>query len=165
MFSLTHLSTTELHWKQTHLLKMEYELHQQGVLMARLHIPSGFKSLANATCADGDWSFERVGILNQKIYVRQPGVETPIATLDYKTRRIERRDGTPFSAKFSLWRREYAFFDENGSQLVKITGKGVINPALDVEIAPAAALPPWLLLLGWFLVILTNNDTIAATAA
>lgn len=169
MFSLAQLSTSELHWKQPNLFKMEYELSQKDELLARLHFPSGFKTLANATCHDGNWAFERVGILNQKVFVSLPGSETPMATLNYTANRIELPNGQHFLAKVNFWRTEYAFSVRSDQLLLKITSKGVINPALDIEINPVVAceLPPpsplpWLLLLGWYLVIVAHNDAAAA---
>jgi hypothetical protein len=172
MQSLTLLSTTELHWNQPNLFKMEYDLRQQDEPLARLHFPSGFKTVANAECADGTWSFERVGVINLKVLVRLPGNDTPIATLDYKTHHIEFPNGQRYPAKINFWQTEYTFQVENGQSLLKITSKGVIHPALDVEINPAAAhsLPnpsplPWMILLGWYLVIMAHNDSATVTAA
>jgi hypothetical protein len=172
MQSLTHLSTTELHWNQPNLFKMEYELRQQDEHLARLHFPSGFKALANGDCTDGTWSFERVGVINMKVLVRLPENDTPIATLDYKTHHIELSDGQHYPAKVNFWQTEYTFEVESGLPLLKITSKGVIHPALDVEISPSAAsqLPqpsplPWMILLGWYLVVMAHNDSATVTAA
>lgn len=177
MFSLTHLTHAELHWKQPNLFKMNYELQRDREVLARLHFPTSFKTAALARCADGSWTFERSGFIHYKVRVTSPDVGQPLAVLDYKTNRVETLSGQTYLFKVNFWQTEYTFHTHAGQPWLRMVSKGVLNPALEVKIFPAAVdLPapsplPWMILLGWYLVVLAHNDavvastTVAATAS
>ena len=83
MRSISEFATQVLKWEQPSVLKMEYELHAEGELLATLEFRSSFGSLATAMCADGCWTFKRVGFFQTKVSIRPCGSDSASISLAY----------------------------------------------------------------------------------
>ena len=163
----------ELKWFQPHALKMEYELHDSGELAATLRFRSSLGSLATAECADGCWTFKRVGFWHTKATIRVCGAEQDIAVFRNNTwangGTLELADGHRYPANTNFWMTEYEFTAEAGESLVKYRRiGGLLHLSSIVEIQRAAA-PlkelPWLVAFGWYLTVMMHMDAAAAGGA
>ena len=173
MIKMTELTGQELKWTQPHALKMEYELRAGDMIAATLRFRSSFGSFATAESADGSWTFKRVGFWNTKATVRASGAETDLAVFKNNTwsggGTLELPDGRKYPANTNFWATQYEFKTESGEPLVtyKKIG-GVLHMSSRVEIHASSkevAEMPWLVSLGWYLMVMLYMDSAAAGVA
>ena len=79
MQSIRKIAPGMLHWVQLHAIKHEFELRSGDELCGTLYWEKAFGSLASVTSEDGESTFKRVGFLNPRVTVRQPGSDLDIA--------------------------------------------------------------------------------------
>ncbi len=163
----------ELKWEQPSALRTEYELGAPDGLIATLRFRSSFGSLANVESADGCWTFKRVGFFQTRISVRVCGSETEIATFRNNTwsggGALELPDGGSLKATTNFWQTRLEFRAENDESLIRFEPGGILHMYSSVEIAPQAKEVlekfPWLVSLGWYLIILLRSDSAAICAS
>jgi len=169
----------EVFWVQPRGLDRYYELRAGDVLLASLAWQTRCGSLARSQSSEGSWTFKRVGFFNPRVTVREAGSEIDIAvfwprwlgdgTLEFGHGARFRWQSTNF------WATNWMFTDDGGMPLVKFregSPKGgwreMFKTQALVEIESLAAdLPelPLLVLLGWYLMVLRNEDAAAGAAA
>jgi hypothetical protein len=171
MQRLVKLIGLELKWTQPRFLKMNYELQAGEALAATLNFRSSFGSLATGESADGCWTFKRAGFFQPRVTIRVCGNETDIAVFRNNTwsggGTLELPDGRKVLATTNMWQTNLEFKTESGETLVRFKSAGVIHLAAIVEIQQQAiglAELPWLVMLGWYLIVMMNNDAAAAAA-
>jgi hypothetical protein len=162
----------ELEWKQPSAWKMEYELRTGEDLVATLRFRSSFGSFATAESADGCWTFKRVGFWQTRVTIRGCGSDTEIAMFKNNTwsggGTLEMHDGRQFLATTNFWQTNLEFKTEAGQTLVQFKPGGLVHLSAKVEIEPTAAgLPelPWLVMLGWYLIVMMYMDSAAVAAS
>lgn len=166
MPKLSSLARRPLKWVQPKMLKMEYELQDDGRLVATVIFRSMFGSLATASSDDGAWTFKRTGFFHPVVTVRLEGKEKDIAFFRNNTwsrgGTLELADGRKYLASTNFWATTYEFTTEAGEHLISFTRVGgVLHMSTDVEIHRAAAhMPemPWIVMLGWYLIVLMHRD-------
>jgi hypothetical protein len=152
---------------------MEYELGAPDALIATLRFRSSFGSLATVESADGCWTFKRVGFFQTRISIRVCGSETEIATFWNNTwsggGALELPDGGRLKATTNFWQTRLEFRAENDESLIRFEPGGILRVYSSVEIAPQAKEVleklPWLVSLGWYLIILLRSDSAAICAS
>ncbi len=162
----------ELKWTQPQTLKMEYELRVGDEQVARMRFKSAFGSLATAESADGCWTYKRVGFLQTRVTIRACSAETEIAIFKPNTwtsgGTLELPDGRKFPASTNFWQTIYDFRTEAGDTLFTYRNiGGVLHASALVEIQPAAAdlsELPWMVMLGWYLVVMMQQDAAVVAA-
>lgn len=171
---LAELIGQELKWVQPNALKREYDLHAGNVIAATLSFQSAVGSLATATSGDGSWTFKRVGFWQTKVTIRASEAATDLAIFKNNTwsggGALELADGRKYLANTNFWATQYEFTTETGETLFRYKKvAGVLHVSGLVEIAPRMrdiAEMPWMVLLGWYLVMMMQMDSgTAATAA
>lgn len=173
MRQIAAMTGRELTWTQPHAFRMEYELRAADELIATLRFKSSFGSFATAESADGCWTFKRVGFWQTRATVRECGAETDLASFKNNTwsngGTLELPDGRKFLASTNFWQTKYDFRTEAGEVLFSYTHiGGLFHSSALVEIQPAAANLPelaWMVMLGWYLVIMMQMDSAAASGA
>jgi hypothetical protein len=163
----------ELKWEQPKAVKMEYLLQSGEERVAALHFRSTWGSFAHAECADGCWTFKRVGFFQTRVSVRVCNAEDEIATFRNNTwtggGTLELPDGRRYPANTNFWMTRFAFTTETGQELIRYTKiGGFLHMSARVMILPGATLVPelpWMTLLGWYLTIMLHQDAAAAAAA
>ncbi len=172
MIPLKELVGKELIWTQPKALKMEYELRSGAELVGRLRFRSSLGSFATAECAEGCWTFKRVGFWQTHATVRECGSETDLAVFRNDTwssgGALELPGGRKYPATSNFWATEYEFQTEDGVALIRYKIHGVLHLSSQVEILPPASgldEMPWMVLFGWYLVIMMYQDSAAAAAA
>ncbi len=168
-------------WIQPKALQRRFELRDEEMLVAALEFKSSYGSLAAATTAEENWTFKRVGFFNPRVTVRRSEEEIDLAV--YRPKWTGTQGVLEFTAGRSyiwkvanFWATRYEFLDSAGQPLLAYQS-GIEHGKLSdlfknqarVEILPTAhGLPelPLLVLLGWYLIVLSQEDSaVAATAA
>jgi hypothetical protein len=167
-------------WVQPRITQNQFELRVGDDLFAVLVFPKMFGSLANAQAADGQWTFKRVGFFSPRVTVRKEGTDTDLA--EFRPRwtgsegTVQFTGGASFTWKqANFWATEYAVLDSSGETLI-LFRQGIPDAHLSdlfkvqasVEIRPGAQdlqELTLLVLLGWYLMILKQQDDTSATAA
>ncbi len=173
MRRIAELAGHGLTWTQPHAFKMEYELRVGAELVATLRFASSFGSLATAESADGCWTFKRVGLGQLQATIRAHGSETNLALFKHNTwgngGTLELPDGRKIFASTNFWQTKYDFRTEAGDVLFSCTQiGGMFHLSALVEIRPAAMnMPelPWMVMLGWYLVVMMHMDSAAVAGA
>jgi hypothetical protein len=173
MKSIRDLIDQELKWIQPQAIKMEFVLRCGEEAVASLRFRTSFGSLATGECADGCWTFKRVGFWRTRATIRVCGTETDIAVFHNNTwtsgGTLDMPDRRMFPATSNFWMTQYEFRTEGGETLVRYRRiGGVLRLSSEVEIRPAAAsMPelPWLVILGWYLTVMMHSDSAAAVVA
>lgn len=162
----------ELEWVQLRAWKMEYELRAGDELSATLRFRSSFGSFATAESADGCWTFKRVGFWKPRVTIRGCGTDLDIAIFKNNTwsggGTLEFPDGRKILASTNFWQTNFEFKTEAGEELVRFKTGGLVRLSAKVEIQPdQAGKPelPWVVMLGWYLVVMMYVDTVTATSA
>jgi hypothetical protein len=150
---------------------MEYELHADDELIATLNFRSSFGTFATAESADGCWTFKRIGFWQTRATIRRCGWDTEIATFKNNTwsrgGTLELSDGRKIQATTNMWQTNLEFKMESGEVLFRLKSGGFVHLSATVAVEPdAAGMPelPWMVMLGWYLMVMIYMDT-AATAA
>ncbi len=177
MESILGLKDEPLHWVQPKRDK-QFELRTADALYGTLHFESIWGTRARAETADGSWTFKRVGFLNPRITVRQVGSDQDLAVYvpkfwgDGYVELVERNyhwKALGFWAAqwgFAGPDEKFLFLMNHGKDEFKLSD--LLKIQAHVEIAPEArgmADLPLLMLLGWYLLILHQEDATGAAAA
>jgi len=179
MLSLPLLSSAPLEWVQPKTFQNRYELRSGENLAATLEFPKAFGSLAIAAAADGRWTFKRVGFFSTRITIRVEGQEDELAVYHPKWTGTEGKlqfsSGEIYTWKVAnFWATQFVWLA--GDQQLVLFRPGVEDSSMSdwfktqarVEIRPEASTlshVSLLVLLGWYLMILKEQDDAAATAA
>ncbi len=173
MKTIAELRGMEIRWVQPKAFTQEYELQAGGEIAATLRFRRSFRSFATAESADGAWTFKRAGLFRTRVIIRIVGLETDLAVFKYSIWKrggtLEISNGRRYRADSNFWMTRYAFHDESSEGLVRFRQiRGVLHRSSIVEIDPAAAKRPelpWLVILGWYLVVMMHRDAASRTGA
>jgi hypothetical protein len=174
MKRLVDLAGTEMKWEQPSAMKMEYNLYtgESEEVVSTLKFRSSFGSLATAECADGCWTFKRVGFFQTRVTVRRCDSDEEIASFRNNTWTsggiLELPDGRTYRASTDFWKTKIEFLSASDEPLVEYRKiGGFFHYSAYMTIHPAAgsiAELPWMAILGWYLAILLQQDAAAITA-
>jgi hypothetical protein len=158
----------EPEWVQPSTWKMDSELRAGDELIATLRFKSSWGSFATGEGADGCWTFKRVGFWQTRVTIRECGSETDIATFQNNTwsggGTLEFPDGRKILATTNFWQTSLEFKSEPGETLFRLKTRGLMHRSATVEVPPdAAGVPelPWLLMFGWYLIVMMNMDSMS----
>ena len=172
MRPIAEVLSGDLNWQQRGDVKLEYDLMADGEPVASLHFRSTSGSLATGESGDGCWTFKRVGIWQVRVTTRPCGSNVDIASFRYDGRTgdgmLVLSDNRRYLAHATPSASSYDFRTEDGRPLLRLRSEGMMRHAAAVEVpqagAPALAAVPWLVLLGWYLTVITYIDAGAASA-
>jgi hypothetical protein len=159
-----------LEWTQPNALKMQYELRAGGEVAATLRFRSSFGSFATAESADGCWTFKRVGFLQTKVTIRTCSGDNEIAVFKNNTWKgggtLELPDGKRTLATTNFWQTKLEFRTESGQTILEFKSGGLIHLSATVDVNPNVyhmGEPAWIVMLGWYLIIMMHMDSAGAT--
>jgi len=172
MKSIRKIAPATLHWVQLHAMKHEYELRFGDEMCGKLRWEKALGSLASATSDDGQWTFKRVGFLNPRVTIRQPGSDHDIAIFKpgwTGSGVLEFPNGRRFQWEHKdFWRLQWAF-EEAGQELLRFKSRaGSFKMKVRVDLSPSVknvAEASLLASLGMYLLVLMRDDNAAAGAA
>jgi hypothetical protein len=163
----------QLYWVQPKTFERQFELRTEDGLFGGLRFETALGTLATASSATGRWTFKRVGFLNPRVTIREAGANDDLAVYWPKLWGdgwLEFVKGSKFLWKATnFWGTEWGFSNVQ-EELLFVLKPGVEKPKLSdllktqavVEIGPQGhgqAELPLLLMLGWYLMILHQEDT------
>jgi hypothetical protein len=171
MNRINEIVAMEMQWTQPNAWKMNYVLQAGDLLAATLEFESSFHSRASAVSADGHWIFDQRGFWQNTITVEN---EYGSALATYKKNVwkgggvLELANGQQIVARANFMQTGLDLLDEQGSILIHYQIGGMIHASAEVSVAPQAtglAELPWLVIFGWYLVVIMRRDSAAAAAA
>jgi hypothetical protein len=171
MRRLADVVHTDLRWIQPRVLGRDWELRHGDELVATLGLRSAFGSFATAASADGAWTFKRVGFWQRRATVRVEGGTDDLAVFEHDTwtsgGTLALAGGRSCRVTTNLWQSKIEFLAEGDAVLFRYLTEGFLRQESQLEVtASLDRMPemPWLILFGWYLVVMMHQDT-AATAA
>ncbi len=160
-----------LQWDQASVFKAHYELRSGEILIATLQFRSMWRTLATAQSADGCWTLQRVGFWHTRTIVRACDSEEEIATFRNNTwsggGTLALPDGREYPVHTNIWQTQYELKTPEGDSLIHYRNRGVLRASAEVTIFPNAKdLPelPWMVLLGWYTILITQKESVDAAA-
>ncbi len=180
MLSLSDHLTSELSWVQPKARQRTFELKAGEALVGGLTFETAFGSLATATANGQAWSFKRMGFFRPHVTVRQAGGTEEIAVYRPKWSGTEGEltfmEGRVYHWHVAnFWATRYEIQDVEGSALVTYRSGGVDSGAKGlfkqqalVDITDLGRTSPDvgpLVLVGWYLIVLQQEDSAAAAIA
>jgi hypothetical protein len=167
----TELPVQELVWSQPQALWMAYELHQANTMIATLEFRSVTGTMALGTSQEGAWTFKRVGCFKPRITIRQKEHFENIAIFTNQTWKhggsLILADGRTFNLSSNFWQTTLEIQTSSGLPLVRFLNDGFIRIRSHVSVFnPAADMNelPWLMMLGWYVAVLSYMDTASASS-
>jgi hypothetical protein len=178
MKPFSEISADLLEWREPKSLEPYYELYQGDEIFATLIFKTAFGSLATAETSNSKWTFKRVSFLNPRVTVREVGSNDNLAIFQprfWGDGELIFTSSERFTWKpTNFWQTEWVFNDAYGRLLVKYksgTEKSKLSDLFKtqatVEIAPvipARDTLPLLVTIGWYLMVLHQQDAAAAAS-
>jgi len=165
MRSIIGISASPIVWKQPKMMEPAFELKYSEEVLGTLRFKNSFGSLAEGVMAEGKWTFKRQGFLKTQVTIRQDGNPGNIAVYFTNTwsqgGTLELPDGRKYQANSNFWHSQFEFTDLQEHPILRFTNIGGFKLHARLEILPAAKeLPeiPWMVLLGWYLAVMTSRD-------
>lgn len=169
MKKLAELTNREMKWTQPGAFTMNFELQAGDELAATLQFRSAFGSFATGEGADGCWTFKRTGFFQPRVTIRVCGEETDIAVFKNNTWNgggtVVLPDGREVLVTTNLWQSKLEFKTESAETLIQFISAGLIHLSAEVGISQAAtglAELPWMVMLGWYLIVMMHMDAAAS---
>lgn len=161
----------DLRWVQPRVFDRAYELRHGDERVATVAFRSAFGSFAAAASADGSWTFKRVGFWQRRATVRVEGATDDLAVFEHDTWNcggtLTLAGGPPLRVTTNLWQSKIEFLAADDAVLFRYLTEGFLRQESQLEVMPPLErMPemPWLVLFGWYLVVMMHQDS-AATAA
>ena len=171
MKQLTRTTRGDLKWIQPSAFKQQFELRANDELAGTLIFRSAFGTFATGESASGCWTFKRVGFCQTRATVRLCGSPTDLAIFKNNTwsggGTLEFPDGRQLLVETSFWRASMQFKTQSGEPLVRFNTGGMIHLSATIVIekrAEGLEELPWILMLGWYLIVMMNSDAAASAA-
>ena len=172
MNQIAKLIDREVKWVQPSIWKSDSELRAGDELVATLRFRSPWGSLATGQSPDGCWTFKRVGFWQTRVTIRACESDVDVAVFQNNTwsggGTLELPDGGQILATTNFWHTNLEFKAGADQTLIEFRARGLTGHSADVVIQPAAAQLselPWVVMLGWYLVIMMHRDTASAAGA
>jgi hypothetical protein len=170
---MKRLATDPAEWRGHGTFKRAYELRSDAALYATLKWESALGSLAQAQAAEASWTLKRVGFFNPRATVRAPDSETDLAVFHPNwvgNGRVELTGGRTWRFQcLNFWHSKYGFIDDAGESLIEYQANVFKTPPTAKVVVSPLALTlrelPLLVVLGWYVTILTFDDAAGIAAA
>jgi len=178
----TGMGGKRLHWTQRRFGERNFELRSTDEVLGSLRWERVLGTLATGTFQGKSWTFKRIGFWNPRITLREEGSAENIGVFHPSlwgggTLTLRSRRNFDWTTR-NVWMTEWAFVDEGGRTMFAMQeGKedarwsDAFKTQAVVEIEPTGeecSVLPLLILLGWYLFVLRQDDsaaTIGATTA
>ena len=153
-----------LEWAQRGSRPHSFELVSTAGVHGALRWEPGRGLLAVGRAATGAWTLKRVGFLQPRITVRAVASGTTVAVFTPRLAGgvLELADGRCFDwHRKGLWSPQWTFSKPDGSPLLRYrasTGVAAIGAVVEIEDERLVSSTPFLVLTGWYLIVLTHED-------
>jgi hypothetical protein len=154
----------ELQWVQPSFLKMEFELKNSNIVVAKLEFKHLISEEARAESADGCWKFKRKGFWKTTISVSACDDDIPIVSFEGKRWGkifpIQLPGGEHVKIVTDFWGWTFSLQTETGELIAEVKRKGLFSGTYKVDLRKRGSSYkelPWLLMLLWYLMILERR--------
>jgi hypothetical protein len=161
----------ELHWVQPQAFKMNFELQTAQGTLATLNFKGWLNTLAEGESGDGTWLFNRPGFWQNRVTIQDAKTGSEVAVFRRNLWKgggtLEVGYGRTIAVTTNFWQTRLVFQSESGIPILVYDIKGVFRTSASLTIEPHAAQVPelaWLVMLGWYLVVMMRRDSAAAAA-
>jgi hypothetical protein len=177
MLPLMNAKDLELFWEQPNGWQRSFVLSSGEAIYAKLDFNSAFSTLADAMTEGEHWTFKRVGCFSARVTVRRTGSKVDLATYypnwTGSHGQIQFSTGELYTWRISnFWATRYSISKEDGIELFSYQSgsrnwkfTNLFKQQVQVVLCPKAwqiKELPILILLGWYLVILQQEDSATA---
>ncbi len=168
--SIRDLAGRNALWRQPSQLRQEYEMVVGEEIVATLRWRKNVGTAAVARSPDGTWSFKAAGFLNPRVSIRLPNSDYDFAVFRPRNTGegvLEAMADQRFAWRcVNFWQNTWAFFDSEGDRLLSIkpdSGGLKLGAQVSVELKASAHQEiGYLVVLGWYLMVLMAEDAVAA---
>jgi hypothetical protein len=176
METLVNAKDLVLFWVQPRATRRDFILRSGERIFGKLDFRSGFDSLAEAISANGTWTFKQVGCFSPHVTARWAGSNIDLVTCHTSwigtERQIKFSSGEIYLWKVTnFWATSYTVSSGNGVELVTYRSgsdeKNITN-LFKHQAQVHISLDAWqlaelhqIVLLGWYLVLLQQEDSAA----
>lgn len=147
----------ELSCAKTGFFNSQYEIHAGDRCIGAFRLNGLFRPTVNATTDEGAWFFEPE---ERSIVVRSQHPLRDLATVDLSFSDhggiLRFPDGRAFIFSSDFWKGRAEFQTPSGDPVVRFRFHGMFRPSAEIDILEGGRkLPelPWLLMLGWSLIV------------
>src|SRR5882724_1291552 len=165
MRRIEDLSGNTLNWIQPRPLARQFELRQDGDVLATLRFETSIGSLARAETADAAFTFKRVGFFRPGVTIRRVGSGEGLGSYDPAWGGggiIEMADGAKYTFRCaSFWHGKWSMLDEHNDSVLEFVLKGFVKTGAQVTFGKSCADAPLLALFGGYLMVLMADDAAA----
>jgi hypothetical protein len=164
------MNPEQLLWTKPRWTRREYFLMRDGVELARVAF-RGWRAQATAESAGRTWELNRSGILKTRVTMnaaREPAAVSAAGSWSGNYELEVPMDGAVRWKCLSVWKGHYGWVAADGSTLVRYRPVSAFSSTHFVELAggrPLDELRVPLILLGGYLLALTQEDMAASAAA
>jgi hypothetical protein len=160
-----------LRWVQPRISQRLFELRSARGTVATLSFRSAFGSFATASSAEGNWTFKRIGFWQTRATVRAEGEMADLAVFEPHTwsggGTLRLADGRSILVTTNLWQTKIEFQLAEDHVLFRYRTEGFLRQESELEVMPSLdgmRERAWLLLFGWYLVVMMHQDSTAYVA-
>ncbi|MBN1248121.1 MAG: hypothetical protein JXC32_10720 [Anaerolineae bacterium] len=179
MEPLVHYLSHPLCWVQPRTLSREFELRNEAGTLATLTFETALGSLATARTSSGEWSLKRMGFFKPVVTVREAGEEANVAVYRPRWTGAEgdlELGGHQYRFKTSnFWATQFEIRDSADRLLIsyhagvkKHTFGDLFKTQAEVSVVQHGADPnelALLIIIGWYIIVLHNEDSSAVAVA
>jgi len=162
-------SAAPLIWTQSKSMSRQYQLKSGDTLIGNLGFEKASGSRASAEVTSQRWTFKREGFFHPRVTVRVPDSDVNVAVFHPQWSsggNLDFPDGHQLRWRCTnFWGSHWAFVHaDNRPSILFRHHEGILKASAELEIDPAdTSLPdlPLLVVLGWYLIILSAEDAAA----
>lgn len=164
MTNLRSMVGRELQWTRPSLLKRVYELRSGDTVVGEVTFEHPMRLTALGRTGEGNWTFERSGLLRSKITVRSAESAQEVGNIP--ERRARRRqqvilpDGSSYAIGSDFFRSRFTLESATGEALAIVQRRGFFKIVWHVEVRyRSKSIPelPWLVLLVWYYILILRS--------
>ena len=171
--SIRDLAGNTVVWRQPSQLRQEYEMVVGEEVVATLRWRKNVGTNAVARSPDGTWSFKAAGFLNPRVTIRLPNSDYDFAVFRPRNTGegvLEAMADQRYTWRcVNFWQNTWAFFDAEGDRLLTIKPDSAgpkLGAQLAIELKASAHQEiGYLVVLGWYLMVLMAEDAVAGQPA
>ena len=171
--SIRDLAGNTVIWRQPSQLRQEYEMVSGDEVVATLRWRKNVGTNAVARSPDGTWSFKAAGFLNPRVTIRLPNSDYDFAIFRPRNTGegvLEAMADQRYTWRcINFWQNTWAFFDAEGDRLLTIkpdSASPKLGAQLTIELKASAHQEiGYLVILGWYLMVLMAEDAVAGQPA
>ncbi|MDW5563733.1 MAG: hypothetical protein SA339_10950 [Methanomassiliicoccus sp.] len=162
-----------LTWRQAGSVRRSYELVSEARILASMQFPRLFSDLAEVRIGDAEYSLDRTGILHPKVILRRGPFQEELGQVMMGWRAawtMEILDGRRYTVeRRSIWGGLWALIGSSNEVLAEVRVRpAILRQEAEVTVHERGSRDrdlPLFLTVAWYLVILNQQDSAAASSA